>query len=277
MRDTSFSSRRSTTRSPCPVGSVETRTSMARPPTRSVMRPSCGRRFSAMSIAAMILMRDTSAACSARLGRTTSRSVPSTRKRTSDDCSKGSMWISEAPSRAACVSRALIMRMIGASSSVSSRSSISGTSCIMRVMSISPSMSPTTCCAESSGREYVWAMASASSLASTTLARTRPGNARSTSLSASMPVDSVTQTSASRSPWGLSRMPLSRANAYGTYCCALVMALAAALLPARPAGSRPAPPRRPQAQAQAAAAAVPAACLTAPDGAGAPTGSARCG
>ena len=30
----------------------------------------------------MILIRDTSAACSARFGRTTSRSVPSTRNRT---------------------------------------------------------------------------------------------------------------------------------------------------------------------------------------------------
>ena len=44
-----LSSRRSTTRSPCPDGIVETRTSTARPAMRSEMRPSCGRRFSAMS------------------------------------------------------------------------------------------------------------------------------------------------------------------------------------------------------------------------------------
>jgi hypothetical protein len=49
---------------------------------RSEMRPSCGRRFSAMSSSAMILSRLISAACNARLGCTTSRSVPSTRKRT---------------------------------------------------------------------------------------------------------------------------------------------------------------------------------------------------
>ena len=63
------------------------------------------------------------------------------------------MWMSLAPSRTAWVSSALIMRMIGASSSVSSRSSMSGTSAIMRVMSNSPSMSPTICCAEPSDSE----------------------------------------------------------------------------------------------------------------------------
>ncbi len=67
----------------------------------------------------MILMRDTSAACSARFGRTMSRNVPSILKRTSEYVSNASMWMSDAPSRAACVSSALIMRMIGASSSVS--------------------------------------------------------------------------------------------------------------------------------------------------------------
>ena len=64
------------------MASVDTRTSMARPPTRRLMRPSCGRRFSEMSSSAMIFSRLISAACSARLGCTTSRSVPSTRKRT---------------------------------------------------------------------------------------------------------------------------------------------------------------------------------------------------
>jgi hypothetical protein len=77
-----LSSRRSTARSPCADGSVETRTSMARPPMRSEMRPSCGRRFSEMSSSAMIFRREISAACSALFGCTTSRSVPSTRKRT---------------------------------------------------------------------------------------------------------------------------------------------------------------------------------------------------
>ena len=77
-----LSSRRSTARSPWALGRVETRTSMARVPRRRLMRPSCGRRFSEMSSSAMILRRLMSAACRARLGCTTSRKVPSTRKRT---------------------------------------------------------------------------------------------------------------------------------------------------------------------------------------------------
>jgi len=77
-----LSSRRSTARSPWALGRVETRTSMARVPRRRLMRPSWGRRFSAMSRSAMIFSREISAACSARLGCTTSRRSPSTRKRT---------------------------------------------------------------------------------------------------------------------------------------------------------------------------------------------------
>ncbi len=77
-----LSKRRSTARSPCAEGRVETRTSTARVPMRSEMRPSCGSLFSAMSRSAMIFSREISAACSARLGCTTSRSVPSMRKRT---------------------------------------------------------------------------------------------------------------------------------------------------------------------------------------------------
>ena len=77
-----LSSRRSTARSPWALGRVVTRTSTARVPMRRLMRPSCGRRFSAMSSSAMIFSREISAACSARLGCTTSRKVPSTRKRT---------------------------------------------------------------------------------------------------------------------------------------------------------------------------------------------------
>ncbi len=67
-RADSLSSSRSTTRSPAPVGSVDTRTSTCRSPSFSAMRPSCGSRFSAMSRLAMILRRDTSAPCSARGG-----------------------------------------------------------------------------------------------------------------------------------------------------------------------------------------------------------------
>jgi hypothetical protein len=59
-RPSRLSSSRSTTRSPWPVGRVETRTSTGRPATLSEIRPSCGRRFSAMSRWAMTLTRETS-------------------------------------------------------------------------------------------------------------------------------------------------------------------------------------------------------------------------
>ena len=78
----SLSRRRSTTRSPLDEGMVDTRMSTSRPATRSEMRPSWGTRFSAMSSRAMTLMRETSSGASARLGCTTSRRTPSTRKRT---------------------------------------------------------------------------------------------------------------------------------------------------------------------------------------------------
>ena len=61
-------------------------------------------------------------------GLSTSRSTPSMRKRTTRRFSYGSIWMSDAPSLTASVSSALISRMIGASSSLSSRSSGSGNS-----------------------------------------------------------------------------------------------------------------------------------------------------
>ena len=76
---------RSTARSPWAEGKVDTRTSTARPPMRNEMRPSCGMRFSEMSSSAMIFRREIKAACRALLGCTTSRSVPSTRKRTAEE------------------------------------------------------------------------------------------------------------------------------------------------------------------------------------------------
>ncbi len=54
------------------------------------------------------------------------------------------MWMSLAPSRAACVNSALSMRMIGASPADSSRSSTAGNSCIMRDRSASLCTSLTT-------------------------------------------------------------------------------------------------------------------------------------
>src|SRR5713101_7218738 len=121
-----LSSRRSTTRSPCAVGRIETRTSTERPARRSAMRPSCGWRFSAMSRRAMILMRDTITPCTTCGGSSTSRSIPSLRKRTTERWSKASMWMSDAPSRTACENSALINRTIGASSSLSRRSATLG-------------------------------------------------------------------------------------------------------------------------------------------------------
>ena len=101
-----MSSRRRTTRSPLPEGRVETRTSTARPATRSEIRPSCGRRFSAISRRAMTLIRDTSNGASTLCGSSTSRNTPSQRNRTTSRFSKGSMWISEAFSFTASVSGA---------------------------------------------------------------------------------------------------------------------------------------------------------------------------
>ncbi|CSA91012.1 Uncharacterised protein [Vibrio cholerae] len=86
-----LSSKRITTRSPCDEGMVETRTSTARPPIRSEIRPSCGTRFSAMSSLAITLTRETSSDESLRLGASTSRSTPSTRKRIDSVFSKVSM------------------------------------------------------------------------------------------------------------------------------------------------------------------------------------------
>ena len=141
-RPACLSSRRSTTRSPCPAGIVETRTSTARPATRSEMRPSWGRRFSAMSRRDMTLIRDTISGATARLVCSTSRSTPSTRNRITSRFSNGSMWMSEAFSFTDCVRSALMSRMTGASSSLSSRSDCSGMSCARSARSVSSSSPP---------------------------------------------------------------------------------------------------------------------------------------
>ena len=83
----------------------------------------------------MILMRETSAACSARGGSSTSRSTPSTRKRTTERASYGSKCTSDARSRSACSSSALIIRITGACAPLSRRSSAGGRSCISRARS----------------------------------------------------------------------------------------------------------------------------------------------
>src|ERR1017187_2026418 len=141
-RPACLSSRRNTTRSPWPDGMVETRTSTARPAMRRLIRPSCGRRFSAMSSFAMTLMRETTSGATPRcLDCSTSRRMPSTRKRTTSRFSNGSTWMSEAFSRIAWVSTALMRRMIGASSSLSSRSACSGSTCARCARSVVSSSS----------------------------------------------------------------------------------------------------------------------------------------
>ena len=58
------------------------------------MRPSCGSRRSAMFSLAMSFRREVMAAFSSRGGASWSNSTPSTRKRTRNSFSNGSMWIS---------------------------------------------------------------------------------------------------------------------------------------------------------------------------------------
>ena len=71
-----------TTFSPNKVGKVLTRKSIARWPNLSFMRPSCGTRFSAMSMREMTLMREASLSLMAMGGWVISRNSPSMRKRT---------------------------------------------------------------------------------------------------------------------------------------------------------------------------------------------------
>ena len=102
------------------------------PAMRSAMRPSCGRRFSAMSSVRHDLdARDhRRVQAAARLDHVAQRAVDAEAHQSAR--SKVSRWMSEAPSRTACVSSALIRRMIGASFSASRRSAIFGSSCSRR-------------------------------------------------------------------------------------------------------------------------------------------------
>ena len=108
------------------VGTVATRMSMSLPAILRRMRPSCGRRFSAMFRPAMIFTREMIEGmnCARRAGvtRTARRrcgSGPAT------SFSPGSMWISLARSLTALNSSELTQRMIGASSLTSRMSTSS--------------------------------------------------------------------------------------------------------------------------------------------------------
>ncbi len=122
-----LSSNRSTTRSP---GGRHGRYTDVNRPTAQQQRNTAILRYalSAISSRAITLIRETSSEASLRPGRNISCNVPSTRKRITRLFSNVSMWISEAPSLIASASMALISLMIGASSSLSSRSSVSGSS-----------------------------------------------------------------------------------------------------------------------------------------------------
>ncbi len=119
-------------------------------------------------------MREISEAWIAFFGRTTSRSVPSMRKRTTEICSNGSIWISDASSRNACVSNALIMRITGASSADSSKSSMAGMSIISLARSRSDSTSSITCAASPPEPAYACAIAASSSSRGIDFSFTRP-------------------------------------------------------------------------------------------------------
>ena len=106
----------------------------------SEMRPSCGRRRSAMSSLANTLSRVVTPELSCVGIRCATRSTPSTRKRTTSAPSWGSKWMSLAPSSAAWKMIELTSRTSGASeipssasrSSTSSSSAASATASSMR-------------------------------------------------------------------------------------------------------------------------------------------------
>ena len=106
-----LSSSRMTIFSPTTVGTVLTRRSIRRSPLLSPMAPSWGMRFSAMSILARILNRDSTIVNDVRGIGGSSWSRPSIRSRIRQVSSNGSRWISLAPERMAWSRIWLTMRM----------------------------------------------------------------------------------------------------------------------------------------------------------------------
>ncbi len=84
--------------SPQTVGRVATRRSTERPSWLTDRRPSCGLRFSAMSIDDMIFRREMMPSWIVRSAFCISCSTPSIRKRTVNWYSPGSTWMSLARS-----------------------------------------------------------------------------------------------------------------------------------------------------------------------------------
>ena len=86
-----------TASSPWTLGMIETRKSIVLPGTRSLKRPSCGTRFSAMSSSAITLMREMMALwCCFAMGRIAACRTPSIRYFTTTASSCVSMWMSDA-------------------------------------------------------------------------------------------------------------------------------------------------------------------------------------
>ena len=110
-----WSSRRMTAASPFWVGMVASRTSRLLSRTRTVKRPSWGRRFSEMSAPPISLRREISAGAMRLSSITVSCSTPSMRRRMRSTFSSGSMWMSEALALAASSNTVWIRRTTGAS------------------------------------------------------------------------------------------------------------------------------------------------------------------
>ncbi len=148
--------------SPHLPGTVETRKSIGLPSIVTLMRPSCGSRFSAMSSLLRILKREITPSCT-RLGSFwTTWSTPSIRKRTVTSLSMGSTWMSLAPCLMARPRIEFTRRMIGASSDALIRSClvsaatspVSASSCNSRIRSACSrsTVDASTCRAAPGGR-----------------------------------------------------------------------------------------------------------------------------
>jgi hypothetical protein len=123
--------------------------------------------------------------------------------------------MSEAPSRSAWVNSALIRRITGASSWLSSRSSILGISCNNRERSRSWAMSPASAAAPASALLYSAAISSSNCTVSTRRADTGTPSVRRTSASAPGWASLRTEISASWSSMEVTTTPLALAKAYG--------------------------------------------------------------
>ena len=117
----SLLSRRKTILSPVKMGMVEIRISSDILPRVTLVRPSCGRRLSAMLRPPSSLIREAMAGNWFKGQLKISVSTPSTRQRTETASSPGSMWISLAPSSSERVKISLTRRTIRASPAMERR------------------------------------------------------------------------------------------------------------------------------------------------------------